>query len=103
VAGIAEVAAVLGEGTDAEITLTVVQAIVVDVVNDEIVGGVCDLAVHFDAVAVFFSHGVVIFGSTFCKPDELAQSRVVFGIDDGELAACQGYETWGAAFSAGSP
>ncbi len=72
------------EGRKAKITRAVVQAVVVDVVDDEMVGGVCDLAVHFDAFAVFFSNGVVIFISAFGEPSVLAQAGIVFGIYDGE-------------------
>ncbi len=78
------VLAVLGEGAGAEVGVAVVQAIMVDVVNNEMVGSVGDLAVHFDAFAVFFSNGVVIFVSAFGEPGILAQVRVVFGVDDGE-------------------
>jgi hypothetical protein len=79
-----EVAAVLGEGAKPKITLAVVQAVVVNVVDYEMVGGIEDLAVHFDAFAVFFSHGVVIVVCAFCEPGKMAEAWVVFGIDDGE-------------------
>lgn len=84
----------MSESCKAKITPAVVQAVVVDVVNDEMVGGVGDLAVHFYAFAVFFSNGVVIFISAFGEPDILAEERIVFGIDDGELAACERYHAW---------
>ena len=74
----------MGESCKAKITPAVVQAVVVDVVNDEMVGGVGDLAVHFDAFAVFFSDGVVIFVSAFGEPGVLTQAGIVFGIYDGE-------------------
>ena len=85
--GAAEVSAVLGECAEAEVALSVVEAIVVDVVDDEMVGGVGDLAVHFDAFAVLFSNGVVGLVGSFCKPGESGESRVVFGVDEGELTA----------------
>ena len=88
----AEVPAVLGERADAEVSLPVVIAVVVDVVDDEMVGGVCDLAVHFDALAVFFSHGVAILVGALGKPGIFAQGRIVLGIDDGEFPSRQGYE-----------
>jgi len=93
----------LGEGCKAKITPAVVQAVVVDVVNDEMVGGVGDLAVHFYAFAVFFSNGVVIFISAFHKPGILAQDGVVFGIDDGEFPLGQRYEAGGAVLGFGGP
>ncbi len=80
----AEVTAVLGEGAGAQVTLAVIQAVVVNMVNHEMVRGVGDLAVHFDAFAVFFSNGVVIVRGAFRKPGILADARVVFGIDDGK-------------------
>ncbi len=74
----------MGESCKAKITPAVVQAVVVDVVNDEMVGGVGDLAVHFYAFAVFFSNGVVILRGAFCEPGVLAQDGIVFGVDGGE-------------------
>ena len=85
----------MSEGCIAEVGVAVVQAVVVDVVNDEMVGGVGDLAVHFYAFAIFFSNGVVIFISAFDEPGILAQDGVVFGVDDGELAAGKRYEAGG--------
>ena len=87
----------------ADVAVAVIQAVVINVVNDEMVGGVGDLAVHFDAFAVFFSNGVVIFISAFSEPDILAQDGVVFGVDDGELAAGKRYEAGGAVLGFGSP
>jgi len=57
---------------------------VVDVVNDEMVRSVGDLAVHFYAFAFFFSNGVVILISAFGEPGVLTQAGIVFGIYDGE-------------------
>lgn len=73
----------------------------VNVVHDQMVRGIKDLTVHFDALAVFFSNGVVIIRPAFCKPGILAEARVVFGIDDGELAAGQWYQTWRVVPGAG--
>ena len=69
---------------EAEVTLSVVPAVMVDVVDYEMIGGVEDLAVHFDAFAVFFSNGVVVLRCSFRKPGILAQARIVFGIDNSE-------------------
>ena len=76
----------------------VVEAVVIDVVDYEMVRGVGDLAVHFDAFAVFFSNGVVIIFSAFGEPGILAEDGVVFGIDDGELAAGKRYEAGDGIF-----
>ena len=80
---------VLGECCKAEVALLVVQAVMVDMVNNEMVGGVDNLAVHFDAFAVLLSYGVVTFFRAFRKPGESAQARIVFGIDDGEFTPCE--------------
>ena len=90
----AQIPAVLGEGVQPKVFFSVVQAVMVNVVNNQMVRGVGNLAVHFDALAVFFSNGVAILMRTFCKPGVSAQARVVFGIDDGELSAGQRYQAW---------
>ena len=95
------VLAVLGEGCIAEVVIAVVQAVVVDVVNYEMVRGVGDLAVHFDAFAVFFSNGVIILRGAFSEPGVLAEERIVFGIDDGELSAGKRYEAGCGIFGVG--
>lgn len=88
----AQIPAVLGKGTNAQVFISIVQAVVVNMINDQMVRGVGDLAVHFNALAVFFSHGVVILIRTFCKPGISAQAVVIFGIDDSELATGQRYQ-----------
>ena len=93
----------MGESCKAKVAVAVVQAVVVDVVNDEMVGGVGDLAVHFDAFAVFFSNGVVIIRGAFGEPGILAEDGVVFGVDDGELAAGKRYEARCAVLGFGGP
>lgn len=97
------VLAVLGEGCIAEVVVAVVQAVVVDVINDKMVGGIGDLAVHFDAFAVFFSNGVVIIRSAFSEPGVLAEDGVIFGIDDGELSAGKRYEARCVVLCFGGP
>ena len=56
----------------------------VDVVDDQMVRGVHDFVVHFDALAVFLSNGIAILIRTFGEPSILAQAGVVFGINDGK-------------------
>jgi len=87
----------------AEVAIAVVQAVVVDVVSDEMVGGVGDLAVHFDAFAVFFSDSVVIFISAFSEPGILAEDGVVFGIYDGEFSLGKRYEAGCAVLGVRGP
>ena len=93
----------MGESRKAKVAIAVVQAVVVNVVNDEMVGGVGDLAVHFDAFAGFFSNSVVILISAFGEPGMLAQDGVVFGVDAGELAAGERYEARCAVLGFGGP
>ena len=98
-----EIPAVLGEGANAKVFISIVQAVMVNMVNGQMVRGVGDLAVHFNALAVFFSNGVVILICSLGKPGVSAQAVVIFGIDDGEKSACQRYQAWRAAFCAGGP
>lgn len=70
-------------------------------VDDQMVRGVHDFTVHFDTFAVFFSNGVAILIRTFGEPCILAQPRVVFGVDDGELSAGQRNPSRRAACCAG--
>ena len=86
----AQVPAVLGECTQAQVGSAVVQAVVVYVVNDEMVGGAGDLAVHFDAPAVLIADGVAIPGGAFREPCVAAKAFVVGGVDDREQASGQG-------------
>ena len=62
---------VVGEGAEAEVFLSIVQAIMVDVVDDEVVGGVCYLAVHFYGFPILFSGGVESVVRGFGEPCEL--------------------------------
>jgi len=91
-ANAAEVAAVLGKCAEAKVVPAVIEAIVVDVVNDQMGRGGGDPAVHFDALAVLLSDSVVIIVRTLSKPGVAAQRRVIFGIDDGEAAARERYQ-----------
>ena len=81
--------------------LLVVQAVMVNVVDYEMVGCVFDLAVHLDAFAFLFANGVVCFVGIFCKPGKFAELGVVFSVYDGELAAGQRYDTWFVVFGVG--
>jgi len=83
----AEVPAVLGESANTQVFLAVVQAVMVDVVHDQMVRSVHYLAVHFDAPAILLPHGVEIPARTLGEPGIFAQPQIVFGIDDGEQAA----------------
>ena len=75
----------------------------VDVVDYEMVGGVEDLAVHFDAFSVLFSDGVIVLRGAFGEPGILAEAGIVFGIDDGEQATGERYESGGVIFGVGGP
>ncbi len=101
--GPAGVSAVLGEGAQAQVLLSVVQAVMVDVVHNQVVRGLHDLAVHLDALAAGFSGGVAILARPFREPGILAQARIVLGIDDGEFAPRQRDQARRAAAGAGGP
>ena len=88
-----QVAAILGERANTQIFFAIVQAVMVDVVHDEMVRSVHYLAVHFDTLAAGFSHGVEIPVRTLGEPCIFAQPQVVFGINDGELTPSQRYNT----------
>ncbi len=96
-----DIAAVLGEGADAKIPLAVVPAVVIDMVDDEMVRRAGYLAVHFDAPSVFLSNGVAIFSGAFGEPCIFTQGRIVLGVDDGKQAPGQGYQTWSIAVRIG--
>ena len=68
----AGVSAVLGEGAQPQVLLSVVQAVMVDVVHDQVVRGLHDFAVHLDALAAGFSGGVAIPARPFREPGILA-------------------------------
>lgn len=71
----------------------------------EVVGLVIagDFAVHLDALAVLLPHGIAVLVGAFGEPCVSAQSRIVFGIDDGEPAAGQRYQARRAAPNIGGP
>ncbi len=69
----AEVPAIFGESADAQVFLAIVQAVMVDMVHDQMVRSVHYLAVHFDAPAAGFSHGVEIPARTLGEPCIFAQ------------------------------
>ena len=100
VADDAQVPAVLGECAQTQVASAVVQAVVVDVIDDQMIGGFGDLAVHFDALAVVFAHGVAILGRAFCKPRVAAKPLVVGVVDYREQPARQGYR---AGYAASGP
>ena len=92
--GLAAVGVVLGGGAVAAIALAVVQAVVVDVVADEVGGRVHDQAVHVDAFGFAAdldrAHGVARVHVMLAAPAELREPEVVLRIDLGELALGQG-------------
>ena len=97
------VAAVLGESAQPQVPLSVIYAIVVDVIDDQMVGGVHNLAVHFDALAVFLSHSVNIIARPLGEPGIFAEARIIFGIDNGEFTAGKRYQPRRIVFGVGGP
>ncbi len=99
----AEVAAVLGECADSQVCLAVVQAVMVFVVDYEMLGGVGDFAVHFDAPALPLAYGVAILRRAFCEPCVTAQTLVVLSVDYREQPAGQRNGSRQAAFGVAGP
>lgn len=75
----------MGSGAVAEVLLSVVEAVVVDVVADEVVGGVCNHAVHNNFLAADvtrgMTHSVNCSGHLAVCPSPLGEPGVVFGVD----------------------
>ncbi len=99
----AQVSAVLGECADSQVCSAVVQAVMVFVVDYEMLGGVGDFAVHLDALAVLLAYGVAILGRAFCEPCLAAQSLIVLGVDYREQPAGQRDGSRQAALWAAGP
>ena len=87
----AEVPTVLSESAKTQVFFTVVQAVMVDMIHNQMVRSVHNLPVHFDALAAGFSYGVKILVRSLREPCIFAQPQVIFGIDDCEQAASQRY------------
>ncbi len=81
----AAVCIVLGEGAIPEVFLSIFQAIVIDVVADEMVGSAGDLPVHIDSfrlvVVCDYADGVGGGPVDFAVPAELRELRIVFGVN----------------------
>jgi hypothetical protein len=97
------VAVVLGTGGEAEVRLSIIEAIEVNVVDDEGRGDFYYAAVHVDgrgfapsadSGVAFSVEGVAVPGDV---PAVFVQSVVIFGVDDGEFALSQGYSSEGVA------
>ena len=73
----------------------------VDVVDDEVVGGVFYLSVHFYGFAFVFSDGVVCVVCGFGEPFEYGKAGVVIGVYDSELCACQRDDSGSVVFWVG--
>lgn len=95
--------AVLCAGGEAEVGLSVVEAVVVNMVDEQAGGVVHYLAVHVNifGLSFFVARGVslgVKSGGEFCGvPIILYQARVIFGVNDGEFASREGYAAKGVA------
>ncbi len=80
---------------DSQVRLAIVEAVMVDVVGEHAGRHVEDQVVHLEVPAFFFLavgqrvHGVPGMRALVGVPFELAQSLVVFRIDQGELALRQ--------------
>jgi len=78
-----------------EVCFAIVEAVAVYVVNEEKIGDVQDLAVHFDCYLLFdfgqpeLSLGVVGVPTPVGVPFVSGEARVVIRVNDGVLALCE--------------
>ena len=88
-------AVVLGACRGAEVRLSIVEAVMVDVVNDAAGGNFYYTAVHVNGTRVFSCGGVALGVTSVAVlsnvPFVFTQHFVIFGVNDGKLALCQGY------------
>ena len=89
------VAIVLGTGCGTEVGPAIVEAVMVDVVNDAAGGDFYNTAVHVNGGRVF-SCGSVALGVKCISvlsdvPIVFTEHFVIFGVNEGKLALCQGY------------
>lgn len=95
--------AVLCAGGEAEVGLAVVEAVVVNMVDEHSDGMVHYLAVHVNILdfSFFAARGVslgVKSGGEFCGvPVVFYQTGIIFGVNDGEFASREGYAAKGVA------
>jgi len=89
------VAVVLGAGRGAEVRLSIVEAVMIDVVNDTARGDFYYTAVHVNGGRVFSCRGVALGVKSVAVlsnvPFVFAEPIVIFGVNDGKLALCKGY------------
>ena len=85
-------AAILDAGCQAQIRLSIVQPVMIDMVNDKTSGNVYYTAVHVDSgLSAFFTYGnfalcVTCAISFINVPLVPAEGLVIIGVDDGEFA-----------------
>ena len=99
------VCGVLRAGSGSEVCLSIVQSIAVYVVAEHVRRYVNNAAMHPYFFSVIFSGealpsaGVRAGGAFAEVPFLLCEARVVFGVNDGEFALCQGYSAEGVAIA----
>ena len=88
-------AVVLGAGSGTEVCLSIVQAVMIDVVNDEAGRDFDYTAVHVNWGRVFSCGGVALGVKCVAVfsdvPIIFAERVVIFGVNEGKLALCKGY------------
>jgi len=88
------VAVVLGAGCGAQVCLSIVKAVMIDVVNDEVRGDFYYEAVHINGCRVFSCGGVALGVKSVAVlsdvPFVLTQRFVIFGVNDCKFAFSQG-------------
>ena len=89
------VAVVLGAGGWAQVGLSIVEAVMIDVVNDAAGRDFYDTAVHVNRGRCFSCGGIALGVRSVAvfsnMPSVFAELFVIFGVNDGKPALCQGY------------
>jgi len=96
------VVGVLAASRRAEVCFAIIQAVMVDMIDEKMVGRVDNLAVHFHMLPLVETHmnppdGIIGVFGLIGVPFVLVQSREILRIDDGVLSLCQRYPAEGVA------
>ena len=82
----------MSAGAEAEVLFSVVQAIVVYVVDDKVRRGAGNLSVHESLLSFSISYGITSVVGFYDAPVVAAEAGEIFGIDDREFILCERQE-----------
>ena len=101
------VAVVLGAGRGAEVCPAIVEAVMIDVVNDAAGGDFYYTAVHVNGARVFSCGGIALGVTSVAilsdVPFVFTERFVIYGVNDGKLALCKGYAAERIAVAEAAP